>query len=172
MRREQKEAIVAETAEMLGRSKSMLLADFSGLNVADMTDLRSRCRGEGVVFRVIKNTLIRLASKGTEAERFDEMLVGPNALVLGFDEETASARVLVDFAKDHPKLEVKAGVVGDRLMMADDIKALAKLPGRDVLLAQLLGAFNGVPQGFVSVLAAVPRKFMGTLQAIADQKAA
>jgi large subunit ribosomal protein L10 len=172
MNREQKETVVAQTNELLARAQVVMLADFTGLDVAALTELRRRCRAEGVVFRVAKNTLIKRAAEGTDAAGLDDLLAGPNALVLGFDDPVAPAKVISAFAKDNPKLTVRAGVLGDKKLTAEDIAALAKLPSREELLAKLLGTMNAVPQQTVQVLAAVIRQFLGTLKAVEDQKAA
>jgi large subunit ribosomal protein L10 len=172
MNRDQKQNVVAETKDLLSRAQVVMLADFTGLDVAALTELRRRCRAEGVVFKVAKNTLIKRAAEGTDAARLDERLTGPNALVLGFDDVVAPAKVITAFAKDNPKLDVRAGVLGGRTLTAEDIVALAKLPGREELLAKLLGTMNAVPQQMVQVLAAVIRRFLGTLKAVEDQKTA
>ncbi|MBU0513705.1 MAG: 50S ribosomal protein L10 [Proteobacteria bacterium] len=172
MNREEKQAVVAETSDLLARAQVVMLADFTGLDVAAVTELRRRCRHEGVVFKVVKNTLIKLAAEGTDAARLGDYLQGPNALVLGFEDAIAPAKVISGFAKGNPKLEIKAGVIGDRLLSAEDISTLARLPGREELLAMVLGTMNAVPQKMVLVLAAVIRRFLGTLEAVEEQKAA
>ncbi len=172
MNRDQKQNVVAETNDLLSKAQVVMLADFTGLDVAAVTELRRRCRAEGVVFKVAKNTLIKRAAQGTDAARLEDLLAGPNALVLGFDDPVAPAKVVSAFAKDNPKLEIRAGVLGDRRLTTEDILALAKLPGRPELLAKMLGTMNAVPQQMVQVLAAVIRQFLGTLKAVEDQKAA
>ncbi len=172
MNRDEKQAVVAQTSDLLARAQVVMLTDFTGLDVTAVTELRRRCRTEGVVFKVVKNTLIKLAAEGTDAARLGDYLNGPNALVLGFEDAVAPAKVISGFAKDNPKLEIRVGVMGDKLLTAEDISTLARLPGREDLLAMVLGTMNAVPQKMVLVLAAVVRQFLGTLKAVEEQKAA
>ena len=170
MNREQKAERVAELKERLGRSGLTVLTDFTGLAVEDMTTLRAKLKAVGGEYYVSKNTLIRLAIKNTPAEGMAEHLVGPNGLAMAYDDVAALAKTLNEFAKEKKKLEIKAGLLEGAVIDLDQIKRLADLPSREVLLAQLLGAMNAVPTSFVSVLAAVPRNLLGVLKAIEDQK--
>ncbi len=170
MNREQKAERVAELKERLDRSGLMVLTDFTGLAVDDMTTLRAKVKAVGGEYYVAKNTLIRLAIKDSPAEAVGEYLVGPNGLALAYEDVAALAKTLNEFAKEKKKLEIKAGLLEGELINTDEIKRLADLPSREVLLAQLLGALNAVPTSFVSVLAAVPRNLLGVLKAIEDQK--
>ena len=113
-----------------------------------------------------------IASKGTSAEEFMADLTGPNGVAISYEDPVSLAKTLVDFAKDNNKFEIKAGLLEGKAIDTEAIKALAKLPGREELLAMLLGAMNGVPRNLVSVLAAVPRSFLNVLNAIGEQKEA
>ena len=124
----------------------------------------------GADYRVSKNTLIKLAAKGTDAEGISELLTGNNALGTTTGDPVPLAKALVDYAKGNDKFVVKGGVLGGRRLGFENIKALADLPGREVLLATMLGTMNAVPGGFVRVLAAVPQSLVYALAAIKEQK--
>lgn len=170
MNREQKAARVAELQERLDRAGLVCLADFTGLDVGLMTELRAKLKAAGGEFQVAKNTLVRLAIKDSPAEGLGEHLVGPNGMALAYDDVAALAKALQDFAKESKKLKIKAGLLDGDIIDSDAIKRLADLPSREVLLGQLLGTMNSIPAGFVRALAAVPRDFMGVLKAIEEKK--
>ncbi len=172
MNREEKKAVVANVADRLSRAQAVILTDFTGLKVEQMTELRHRFRENGLEYVVVKNTLLKRASEGTSCQELLGDLEGPNGLALGYEEPVDLAKVLVEFAKDNPKMDIKEGILGEQIINPEQVKALAKLPSREVLLAQLLGTMNGVPRNFVSLLAAVVRDFMNLLKAIEEQKAA
>jgi large subunit ribosomal protein L10 len=169
--RSEKKAVVSEVSERLARASAVILTNFSGLKVEQMTELRQKLRDSGLEYLVVKNTLLKLASQGTESESLAQNLSGPNGLGFSYDDPVALAKVLVDFAKDNPKLEIKEGVLDGKIISNAEVTALAKLPSREVLLAQLLGVMNGVARNFVSVLAAVPRGLVTALKQIEEQKA-
>lgn len=171
MNRSQKEAVVAEVADILAKAEAIILTDFSGMKVEQMTELRRQIREKNQQYLVIKNTLFRLAAQGTDAEQLGESMVGPNGVGISHGEPVDLAKVLVDFAKDNKALEIKNGILQGKPIDAEGVKALAKLPDRDTLLAMLLGAMNGVQRNLVSVLAAVPRSLLNALKAIEEQKA-
>jgi large subunit ribosomal protein L10 len=167
----EKEAVVQSMAERLGRAQALVLTDFTGLKVEQMTALRQQLRDKGFEYAVVKNTLLKRASEGQAASVLADELTGPNGLGLSYDDPVALAKALVDFAKTNPKLSIKAGVLSGKLIKAEQVADLAKLPGREQLLSMLLGALQGVPRNLVSVLAAVPRSLMNVLKAIEEQKA-
>lgn len=180
MNRQEKEAMVDELHEKLERSKATILTDYRGLKVTEITELRHKLKEAGIEYRVVKNSLTRLALRGTEASVLEEHLIGPNALALCYDDELTPAKVLLEYAKGNDKLEVKAGVLAGRLMLQEDMKKVVTLPSKEVLQAQLLGimaslpskllaVMNAVPSDFVGVLAAAPRDLLGVLKAI-EQK--
>jgi large subunit ribosomal protein L10 len=180
LNRQEKEAVVVELRDKLERSKAAILTDYRGLKVMEITELRHKLREEGVEYRVVKNSLIRLAVKDTEASSLKDYLTGPNAVAFSYNDEITSAKLLLEYAKENQKLEVKAGVVAGRLMLQQEMKELVQLPSKEELQAQLLGimstlpskllgVMNAVPRDFVGLLAAVPRDFLGVLKAI-EQK--
>lgn len=171
MNREEKTQRVAELKERLSSSQLVVLTDFTGLDVAKMTELRSQLKGVAAEYVVAKNTLIRLAAKDTLAEKLSEHFVGPNGLAMTKDQIVGLAKVLSEFVKTNKKLNLKAGILQGRPVSPEEIKRLASLPSREELLAQLLGTLNSVPTSLVSVLAGIIRQFLGVLKAIEEQKA-
>ena len=172
MNKQSKEALVAEFAEKLKEAKAAFLADYRGLDVEQANDLRNKLREVGVEYRVVKNTLLRLAAKDTDAVCLDEHLSGPTAIALVNDDPVAPAKALVEFAKKYEIFELKAGMLEGKLLDAAAIKALSDLPSREELLGKMLGSMSAPATNFVGVLAAVPRSFVQVLAAIKDQKEA
>ncbi len=172
MKKQNKEEVVAEFAEKLKVTKAAFLADYRGLNVEQTNDLRRKLKDAGVEYRVVKNTLLRLAAKGTDSACLEEHLSGPTAIALAGDDPVAPAKALVEFAKQYNVFELKAGMLNGKLLGANDIKALADLPSREQLIAKMLGSLNAPASNFVGVLAAIPRSLVQVLAAIRDQKEA
>ena len=137
----EKIAVLKDTQERISGVRGLYLADFSGLTVENMTQLRAKCRAQGVQFRVIKNTLLRRAFNERGITELDRYLVGNTGLVFSPTNEMAPAKILSDFAKDNEKLKVKAAVVDGRLYDSPSITRLAALPSREVLMGQLLATF-------------------------------
>jgi large subunit ribosomal protein L10 len=169
---ENKKKIVEDLKEKFATTKVVIVTDYKGLNVAQMTELRRKLSDADVEYKVVKNTLLTRASKDTDAELLNDVFKGPSGIALSFDDPVAPAKVLTQFAKDNQKLEIKAGVMNGKLMNLDAITALSKLPSREELLAQVLSAMNAVPTGLVRALADVPRRMVNVLNAIKDQKEA
>jgi large subunit ribosomal protein L10 len=169
---ETKKKIVEDLKGKFATTKVIIVTDYKGLNVAQMTELRRKLSDAGVEYQVVKNTLLTRASNGTDAELLNAVFKGPSGIALSFDDPVAPAKVLTQFAKDNQKLEIKAGVMNGKLMDLDAITALSKLPSREELLAQVLSAMNAIPAGLVRALADVPRRMVNVLTAIKDQKEA
>lgn len=172
MNKEAKGKVVSELSELLKSSKATFVADYRGMDVEAVNKLRGDLRQLGVDYRVAKNTLLRLAAKGTDAECLDALLQGPTAVAFASEDPVAPAKVLAELAKVSKCFELKGGVLGDKPLSVADIQALAELPSREVLLAKVLGSINAPASNFVGVLAAVPRSLVQVLAAIQDQKAA
>lgn len=172
MNKQNKEALVAEFAEKLKTVRAAFLADYRGLNVEQANALRRKLQAVGVEYRVIKNTLLRLAAKDTDVACLDDYLEGPTAIALVTEDPVAPAKALVEFAKQHNVFELKAGMLRGKVLAAGDIKALAELPSREELIAKMLGSMSAPATNFVGVLAAVPGSFVRVLAAIRDQKEA
>jgi large subunit ribosomal protein L10 len=165
-----KEQLVAELHDKLQRASAAVLTDFQGLTVAEITGLRDALAAERVEYRVVKNTLMHLASRDTGAAVLDPFLKGTCAVAIGYDEPTVPAKILKNFIKTNAKLKITAGALGQRLLSTAQVEALADLPSREVLLGKLLGTLNAVPTSLVTVLSGVPRAFVGVLAAIQREK--
>jgi len=172
MRAEQKKEIVQSLHDKFARSKIVILTDYKGLDVAAITSLRKKLRDAGIEYKVVKNTLLVLASEDTDVALIKEHFKGPSAVALSYDDPVSPAKVLTEFAKENEKLEIKVGTIGGKMIDLSEIKALASLPSREVLLAKVLSAMNGVPTSLVRVLNAVPQQFLNVLLAIKEQKEA
>ncbi len=166
---EGKKAVVDRVSGVLSGSQAAVVAEYRGLSVAAMTDLRARAREAGVYLKIVKNTLAKRAVQGSDFECLGEHLSGPLALAASED-PVAVAKVLSDFAKDNQHLTIKVGAMTGSLLSADDIQALAKLPGRDELLARLLGTLQAPVQKFVQTLNEIPSAFVRVLAAVRDVK--
>ncbi len=166
---EQKQATVSEVAATLQGAQSLIVAEYRGLNVERITQLRSKARTSGVWLRVLKNTLARRAVKGTPFEKLSEKMIGP--LMYGISQDpVAGAKVLSEFAKENEQFVIKAGAMPNAVMSAQDIKALAQLPSREELLAKLLGTMQAPMTKLVRTLNEVPGKVVRTLAAYRDAK--
>ncbi|MCD4689487.1 MAG: 50S ribosomal protein L10 [Desulfuromonadaceae bacterium] len=172
MNKEAKGNKVSELSELLNSSKATFIADYRGMDVEAVNKLRGELRLLGVDYRVAKNTLMRLAAKGTGAECLDPLLQGPTAVAFASEDVAAPAKVLAEFAKTSKFFELKGGIMDGKSLSVDDIKVLADLPSREVLLATVLRSISAPATNFVGVLAAVPRTLVQVLAAIQEQKAA
>jgi len=166
---EEKKAVVAEVSGKLAGAQAAMLAEYRGLTVAQMTQLRRKAYEGQVYLRVVKNTLARRAVEGTEFECLKDQMVGPLAVAISND-PVAVAKILSDFAKDNDLLKIKAAAMSGKLMTADQVQALAKLPGREQLIAMLMGTMQAPIQKFVQTLNEVPAKFVRALAAVRDAK--
>ena len=164
-----KKAVVAEISAQVAKAQAMVVAEYRGLEVGSMTELRREARKSGVYLRVLKNSLARRAVKGTPFSGLSEHMVGP--LVYGISPDpVASAKLLSDFAKVNEKLVIKAGAMPNAVFSAKEVKALASLPSRNELLATLMGTMKAPVAKFARTLNEVPSRFVRTLAAIRDQK--
>jgi len=162
---------VTELHEKFARAVSAVLADFRGLTVQEITDLRQQLRDASLELAVVKNTLARLAVQETPFERLSPYLKGPTSITLSYRDTVAPAKILSAYVKKQPKLAVRAGLFEGEIVPAEKIAEIADLPPRDVILAQALAAMQGPLAGLVWTLQGVLSTFMGTLQAIHDKKA-
>ncbi|MEW6327289.1 MAG: 50S ribosomal protein L10 [Thermodesulfobacteriota bacterium] len=172
MKRAEKEEAVKDLHAKLEQSQATVLMDYRGLKVEALNALRLQLRNSRAEYKVAKNNLIKLAAEGTDAAALRNYLTGPCALAIGYDDPVTMAKVLIEFAKNNPNLEIKGGVLQGKFISEDDIKSLAILPSREVLLGKLLSVLVSPPTGLVQVLSGVIRKFLYTLKAIQDQKTA
>jgi large subunit ribosomal protein L10 len=166
---EQKQAMVSEVSAKLAGAQVVLVAEYRGLDVERVTQLRSKARKSGLYLRVLKNTLARRAVQGTPFEKLSEQMVGP--LMYGIAQDpVAGAKVLAEFAKDNELFVIKGGAMPNSLMSAKDIKALAALPSRQELLGMLVGTLQAPVTKLVRTMNEVPGKFVRTLAAYRDSK--
>jgi len=172
LRLEDKKTFVKEINAVAGESISAVAAEYRGLSVAEMTDLRRDARNAGVYLRVVKNTLARRAVEGTEFECMKETLKGPILLAFGKDDPGAAARVIKDFAKEHKALQAVSLSAGGRLLPAEDLARLADLPTLDQARAMLLGVFLAPMSQLVRTLAEPPAMLARTMSARGSQEAA
>jgi len=172
VRLEKKQKITEDLHERFSKSVIVVVADYKGLDVSSMNALRRKLREEDIEFQVAKNTLLIRAAKDTEVALIEDYFKGPSAVALSYTDPVAPAKILAQFAKDNQKLEIKGGVLKNKVLDVDAIKALAKLPSREVLLGQLLSVLNEVPTAFVRTIAEIPRSLLNVLTAIRDQKEA
>ncbi|WP_438348958.1 50S ribosomal protein L10 [Paenibacillus sp. FA6] len=142
----------------LRKSVTTVVADYRGLNVTQITELRKQLREAGIEMTVLKNSLLRRATAATELTELDEVLVGPTVVVFGGEDVVAPAKILNDFAKKNVALELKGGVVEGKVVSVDQIKALAELPSRDGLLSMLLSVLQAPVRNFALVVKAVAEK--------------
>lgn len=169
LNREAKAVVIDEVSAQVAKAQSIILAEYRGLDVANITELRKRARGAGVYLRVLKNTLVRRAVSGTPFEGLTANMVGP--LIYGISTDpVAAAKVMNDFAKGNEVFVIKAGAMPNYLMDAAGVKALASMPSRDELLSTLLGTMQAPTAKFVRTLNEVPSKFVRTVAALKAQR--
>jgi len=170
--RTEKEKTVAWLREQFQGVAGLILTDFQGLTVEEMTALRSQLREAGVSYKVLKNTLARLAYPDTSVALLADDMVGPRAAAWTTDEEQiqSMAKVLMSFSSAHPNLGLVRGLINERVIDPADVEVLSKLPGKLELLGRVLGTMIAPVGSFVNTLAAVPRSFLNVLKAIEAQK--
>jgi large subunit ribosomal protein L10 len=166
----EKQAIVAEVNDTASNALSAVMADYRGVTVDGMTELRKVAREQNVYVRVIRNTLAKRAFEGTEFECLSETLLGPNIIAFSLEDPGAGARIFKDFAKANDKFEIKALSVGGKLLPAEQIDALAKLPTRDQALSMLMSVMLAPVTKLTRTLNEVPTKVTRVVAAVRDQK--
>jgi len=169
---EQKKAVVAEVAEVAKSALAAVAAEYRGMTVEEMTELRVKARQDGVYLKVAKNTLVRRAIEGTEYECMQEALNGPLLLAFSIDDPGAAARLVKDYAKDHDKLIAKLVAVGGQLYDVSELERLSKLPTYDQAIATLMSVMKAPVEKFVRTLAEPHSKLVRTIAAVRDAKEA
>jgi large subunit ribosomal protein L10 len=169
---EEKKAIVAEVNETATSALSLVIADARGVNVTNMTALRATARENQVMLRVIRNTLAKRALEGTDYECVSDTLVGPSLFGFSMEDPGAAARLFKDFAKENDKFEVKALSISGKLLGADQLDVLAKMPTREQALSMLMSVMQAPVTKLVQTVNEVPSKLVRTLAAVRDQKQA
>ncbi len=170
MARPEKEAIVKEVAEILQNAKSVFVTDFEGLNVEQMNQFRRKCRDASVEYRVIKNTLARLAAQKVGRDEMVEYFQGPSAIAYSFDDPSAPARIITEFAKKAEKPAIKMSIYEGHFYGPEKVKQIASLPSKDVLIGQVVATLNCPINNFVGSLRALIQKFVLTLDSVREAK--
>lgn len=170
MNRTEKSNEVSKLKQRFEKAKAMFFADYRGLTVAEVTELRQKLYAQQSAMKVVKNRLAKLAFKDLKVEGMDPFLKGPTAIASSDVDAVVPAKILVDFAKAHEKLQLRAGYMDGIVLDVKNIIALAKLPSREVLLSKMLGSLQAPATNLVNVLAAVPRGLVTALAAIRDSK--
>ena len=167
---DKKKAVVAEISAQVAKAKAIVVAEYRGLEVGHMTELRAKARKSGVYLRVLKNTLARRAVEGTPFAGLSQHIKGP--LVYGISPDPiATAKVLDEFARANEKLVIRAGAMPNAVISAREVAALASMPSREELLAKLLGTMQAPIAKFARTLNEVPARFVRTLAAVRDKRA-
>ncbi len=172
MPRPEKVAAVAEMKERIERAQAVFLAEYAGLSVKAQQELRRGLRAQGAEFRVLKMTLARRAAGELELEALDDLLVGPTGITFADGDPVSAAKVLKDFAAAHEVFAIKGGLLGRDILTSDRVKALAEIAPREVLLAQLAGAFKAPLTAMAGLLAALPRGAVTAMQQLLEKKQA
>ncbi|PIE59279.1 MAG: 50S ribosomal protein L10 [Desulfobulbus propionicus] len=170
MDRNQKTDLVSELNETFSRAKFAVVTDYRGLKVTELEQLRLVLRETDTRFQIAKNTLLRLAVKGTDYEGLSDSFTGTTAVAFSFEEPVGPAKALTAFCRENEALQIRTAMLEGKVLNADDVVTLSRMPGREELLAKLLGTMSAVPTGFVRVLNAIPQKLVYGLQAIKEQK--
>jgi large subunit ribosomal protein L10 len=166
--RPEKVAVVDEVRERLSSAQAAVLTDYRGMNVSALAQLRRNLRQAGGDYKIYKNTLVRFAARDLGLE-IDELLTGPTAIAFVQGDAAAVAKALRDYGRTNPALVLKGGVLGQRVIGAGEVQALADLPSRDQLMAQIAGLFEAPLRQMAGLLDAVPRTFAYALQALIDK---
>jgi large subunit ribosomal protein L10 len=172
MPRPEKVAVVEEIRTKLAESDAAVLTEYRGLTVHELADLRGSLRGAGTEYKVFKNTLARRAVQGDGLEGIASLFEGPVAIAFVRGDAAAAAKALRDFGRNNPALVLKGGLLGDRVISPADIEALAELPSRDALLAQIAGTFQAPLTKAAGLFQAFTRNFAYGVQALIDQRVA
>ena len=169
---EQKKSIVAEVTEVAANAYSAIAADYNGLTSTQMTTLRAQARDGSVYLRVVKNSLARRAFEGTDFECMSETMTGPMVLAFSMEDPGSAARVLKEFVKENPKLEIKLIALSGQLLPASDLERLASMPTKDQAISMLMSVMKAPVEKLAKTLKEVPGKLVRTVAAVKDQKAA
>ena len=170
MNRDEKATIVSELNESFSRAKLAVVADYCGLKVSELQQIRIELRNCDSEIRIAKNTLLRRAVTETDNAALGDEFTGTTAVVMAYADPVAPAKVITKFADDHEKFKIRSAALDGEKINVDKVIALSKLPSKEALLGQLLSVLNGVPTGLVQVLSGVPRTFAYALQAVKEKK--
>ena len=171
MNRKDKEQVVSDLGDKVKGLQSVVLTNYRGLNVEQMNHLRHRLREEKISYRVVKNTLMRLASKGTDLEKLRDYFEGPTAIAISYGDPILLAKILSEFLKTQTSFEIKVGLIQGRVVRPEELKALATMPSREVLLAQILGGIQMPGSQLGGIILSALQQVLGVIQARVDQLA-
>jgi len=170
MARPDKEAAVKEIQEKLKEAKSLVVTDYIGLDVAEMTELRAKLREAGVDYKVVKNTLATIAANNSDLSEINDFFRGPTAIAFGIEDVVSPAKILDEFSEDHEVLEIKGGYLNGEVISKEKVESLAKIPSREELLAKAFASMKAPITGFVNVLSGNMRNLVSVLSQIKDKK--
>jgi len=165
-----KEQLVAEISAQVKESDALFLTNYKGLTFPQITAVRAEIKESGSDFKVVKNTLLKIALNNNEIDSMDSYLVEPTACAIVTGDVAAVAKTIKKYAKEFDKFEIKAGYLDGNVLTANDVNVLADLPSREELLAKMLGSINAPVVNFVSLLANIPRSLVNVLTAVKDKK--
>ncbi len=169
MNRKEKEQAISDLGERVKGFRAAVLTNYRGLNVEQLNHLRQRLREEKISYHVVKNTLMKLASKGTDLEKLGNYFEGPTAIAISYGDPVLLAKILSEFVKTQPSLEIKVGLIQGKVASPEEVKALATMPSRQVLFAQILGGIQGPAIQLGVVIYNAIQQALGIIQARADQ---
>ncbi|MBS3906532.1 MAG: 50S ribosomal protein L10 [Syntrophaceae bacterium] len=169
MNRNEKRQVVTDFSRKMEGFQSAVLTHYRGLTVEQINTLRRRFREEKISYHVVKNTVMRLAAKGTDLEKLDDYFKGPTAIAISHGDPVSLAKILSEFVKTQPKLEIKIGLIQGRVISPDEIKGLATMPSLEILMAQILAGIQAPAQELAGVILSGFQQVVGVIQARADQ---
>ena len=172
MNKTEKEQVISELHKRVEQFKAVVLTNYRGLNVEQMTQLRRRLREEKISYNVVKNTMMKLAAKGTDLEKLNDYFEGPTAVAISYGDPIPLAKILTEFQKTLPSLEIRAVLVEGRVTPPSEVKSLASMPPREVIFAQVLGGIQTPAGQLAGTIQSAIQQVLGALQARADQLAA
>jgi large subunit ribosomal protein L10 len=169
LNRKEKAQVISDLSEKVKGFQAAILTNYRGLNVEQINHLRQRLREEKISYHVVKNTLMKLASKGTDLEKLDNYFEGPTAIAISYGDPVLLAKILSEFIKTQPTLEIKVGLIQGKVASPEEVKALATMPSREVLLGQILGGIQGGANQLGAVIYNAIQQVLGIIQARVDQ---
>ncbi|OGP99389.1 MAG: 50S ribosomal protein L10 [Deltaproteobacteria bacterium RBG_19FT_COMBO_46_12] len=169
MNRKEKEQVISDLGEKVKGFQAAVLTNYRGLNVEQINHLRTRLREEKISYHVVKNTLMKLASKGTDLEKLNTFFEGPTAIAISYGDPVLLAKILSEFIKTQPSLKIKVGLIQGKVASPEEVKALATMPSREVLFSQILGGIQGAANQLGAVIYNALQQVVGTLQSRVDQ---
>jgi large subunit ribosomal protein L10 len=171
LNRKEKAQVISDLGERVKGFQAVVLTNYRGLNVDQLNHLRQRLREEKISYHVVKNTLMKLASKGTDLEKLDNYFEGPTAMAVSYGDPVLLVKILSEFIKAQPSLEIKVGLIQGKVASPEEVKALATMPPREVLFGQILGGIQGTASQLGAVLYKAIQQVLGIIQARVDQLA-